>query len=74
MALKVASVPHEPYLMDDGSGGYKGYIVDLLSELAAVTQQEHEIVVPADGRYGRFDASSGKFDGKIRLNVTRIHT
>ena len=65
--VKVAAILNEPFLIDDGAGGYKGYIADLLSELAALTGTTHEIELAPDGRYGSYDNLTGRFNGVMGM-------
>lgn len=72
--IKITSVLNPPYLMTDiranntllkGRNVYFGFIKDLMELLAREMDFDYEINLSADGRYGTYDESAGKWSGAI---------
>ncbi|KAK3604117.1 hypothetical protein CHS0354_025820 [Potamilus streckersoni] len=70
VTYKVTSLPEDPFLMKKasttgGSQQYEGFVVDILDCIANLLNISYVLTMPADSRYGFYDASSGNWTGMI---------
>lgn len=61
-----------PFIMKDDTvpGGYKGYCIDLLKEIAALVKFEYVIQEVEDGRFGNMD-ENGEWNGVVRKLIDK---